>query len=1182
MILTWHDKRQRFEFECEYQEKNSQGELGRIMAKNARFRFDWENKVWFAYDAPTALKMAAYCAYPQLRSRIHQEALETGNPSLRCVNSVFIWTGPIEGDVMVNGKRVTVNFKDLAKGAGLIFAKPHTQTWASIPRDAAAGITVPVWWTTDPEKAMKCSAYADETAKTALRDMIEKKRVSLAASRATNAEIVIPVPEGIHPRTRKPFEYLGYQKAGVAYAIKRPKSVRGTLFGDEMGLGKSVEAIGFINYYLPRLPDEQIKNLKILVICPASLKLNWAQEMRWWLVRPLTIGLSDTKRAQVIPNTNVVITNFEQLGQKQKTGKMIKEEARISTTGLFSYESEKPETITVLRQSLKITWDVLIVDECFPYDTMVLTTIGYRSIGEIVENGLDVYVASCDLSTDRLEWRRIQRWIRKPRPNLLYKITHEHGTFVCTGNHKIWTERGYIQAQDLLNGDCLRMVREARNGTQAGQVNPEVLQSDLLRPRSQRRARKEVGGIEKIIKAFDRQILRMVRGPLRDPIQGEGQQGETFLQYVMRCLLAHVSTGKVQKPISNNEDEGKRIWTESARSLSPANDSQQPNQRPERDSENERLAQGTDISGAWGQWATDGTTEAISRGSESPDGVRDHYGASQRQVSESAKSLQSGHRRPDSKSGDRSGRQEPRYSEMAFSRQAQDGCFERSRVVSVEIQKQRGTSRHSSVCPGGPFVYNLEIADNHNYFADGVLVSNCHRIKNEKTLRAKLTLSIVARHNLFLSGTPLVNRPRELWVLAHHLAPSVFVNKWDFLKRYCDGGGSYFGNSYDGGQHLDELQEKMRTWFMIRRLKKDVLTELPPKRRQVIELPATGCEHLVSAELIAWESKEAALRELKLRVELAKASDRPEDYTNAVNALRQGIKVAFEEMSKVRHDTAIAKIPAVRDHIAEALSEGNKVILFAHHKEVVYKIAQHFASECVTLTGDTKMGDRDAAVRAFQENPKVTLFIGTIMAAGVGLTLTASSHVVFAELDWVPGNVTQAEDRAHRIGQLESVLIQHLVLEGSLDKRMADTLIEKQEVSDQALDRETGPVLDLELVSGDAPTPVYALPDKDEFATHAISRKDIDKDVEKITRADIEAVHMGIRILAERCDGATAEDGAGFARFDVTLGHTLAKMPKLTPRFAILGKKLLQKYSQTQLAGIPELQRLFTKEKKTK
>lgn len=826
MILTWHIKRQRFEFECEYQEKNSQGELGRIVAKNARFRFDWENKVWFACDAPTALKMAAYCADPQLRSRIHQEAMETGKPSLRCVNSVFIWTGPIEGDVMVNGKRVTVNFKDLAKSAGLIFAKPHTQTWASIPRDAAAGITVPVWWTTDPEKAMKCSAYADDTAKTALRDMIEKKKVSLAASRATDAEIIIPVPEGIHPRTRKPFAYLGYQKAGVAYAIKRPKSVRGTLFGDEMGLGKSVEAIGFINYYLPRLPDEQIKNLKILLICPASLKLNWAQEMRWWLVRPLTIGLSDTKRAQVIPNTNVVITNFEQLGQKQKTGKQIVDEGaadRQREAGLFAVSSTpmKDETVVVLRQSLKITWDVLIVDEA-------------------------------------------------------------------------------------------------------------------------------------------------------------------------------------------------------------------------------------------------------------------------------------------------------------------------------------------------------------------------HKIKSEKALRTRLTLSIVARHNLFLTGTPLVNRPRELWVLAHHLAPSVFVNKWDFLKRYCDGGGSYFGNSYDGGQHLDELQEKMRTWFMIRRLKKDVLTELPPKRRQVIELPATGCEHLVSAELIAWESKEAALRELKLRVELAKASDRPEDYTNAVNALRQGIKVAFEEMSKVRHDTAIAKIPAVKDHLAEALSEGNKVILFAHHKEVVYKIAQHFASECVTLTGDTKMGDRDAAVRAFQENPKVTLFIGTIMAAGVGLTLTASSHVVFAELDWVPGNVTQAEDRAHRIGQLESVLIQHLVLEGSLDKRMADTLIEKQEVSDQALDRETGPVLDLDLVSGDAPTPIYALPDKDEFATHAISRKDIDKDVEKITRADIEAVHMGIQILAERCDGATAEDGAGFARFDVTLGHTLAKMSNLTPRFAILGKKLLQKYSQTQLAGIPELQQLFTKEKKTK
>jgi SWI/SNF-related matrix-associated actin-dependent regulator 1 of chromatin subfamily A len=126
--------------------------------------------------------------------------------------------------------------------------------------------------------------------------------------------------------------------------------------------------------------------------------------------------------------------------------------------------------------------------------------------------------------------------------------------------------------------------------------------------------------------------------------------------------------------------------------------------------------------------------------------------------------------------------------------------------------------------------------------------------------------------------------------------------------------------------------------------------------------------------------------------------------------------------------------------------------VFCHHKQVAAALIEEFKDICTVVTGLTGLQERHDNVEKFQTDPNCRLFIGNIIAAGTGITLTASSHVVFAELDWVPGNVSQAEDRCHRMGQTGSVLVQHIVVAGSIDAIMAKTIVYKQSVIEKALD----------------------------------------------------------------------------------------------------------------------------------
>ena len=307
---------------------------------------------------------------------------------------------------------------------------------------------------------------------------------------------------------------------------------------------------------------------------------------------------------------------------------------------------------------------------------------------------------------------------------------------------------------------------------------------------------------------------------------------------------------------------------------------------------------------------------------------------------------------------------------------------------------------------------------------DLIVWDEAHYLKNLSAARTKASRKLFFKSPrlVFLTGTPVVNRPCDFFTLLNAWGVAHDQRKYEI--RFCGGhiqkmrfGPKTVTRWFNlGATHLDELHQLAKP-VMLRRLKKDVLSELPAKFRQVIELD--GQDQFGSVELAGkwWENLDG----------------------KAVSATAQAKKLC-----------GVAKIPQVIAHVKSVLEEKNKVIVFAYHKDVVHGIAEAFKGNSVVITGETPSAARTGIVKSFQENPNINVFIGNIVAAGVGITLTASDIVVFAELDWVPGNMAQAEDRAHRIGQQNNVLVQYLVTAG-VDAEIGKALAEKIDVIEAAI-----------------------------------------------------------------------------------------------------------------------------------
>jgi SWI/SNF-related matrix-associated actin-dependent regulator 1 of chromatin subfamily A len=305
-----------------------------------------------------------------------------------------------------------------------------------------------------------------------------------------------------------------------------------------------------------------------------------------------------------------------------------------------------------------------------------------------------------------------------------------------------------------------------------------------------------------------------------------------------------------------------------------------------------------------------------------------------------------------------------------------------------------------------------------------VVGDELHRCKDGKTQQTKFMMGIARdkEYRIGLTGTPVVNKPKDLIPQLHIIGRLQDIGGFKyFMNRYCGGNGT-------GAYNLQELNYKISTTCFFRRQKKEVLHDLPEKVRQIMLCDITSRKEYNEAledlgdYLTKWKNKTDAEVEKSLRGEIM---------------VRIGI---------CKNISARGKMNEVIDHIDDVIESGQKIVVFVHQKEIALRLKEHYP-KAVTVRGDDSMDARQHSVDAFQHDDKTNIIICSIKAAGVGLTLTASSRVAFVELPWHPADADQCEDRCHRIGQKDSVQATYFLGKDTIDEKIYEIIESKRKVA---------------------------------------------------------------------------------------------------------------------------------------
>lgn len=316
---------------------------------------------------------------------------------------------------------------------------------------------------------------------------------------------------------------------------------------------------------------------------------------------------------------------------------------------------------------------------------------------------------------------------------------------------------------------------------------------------------------------------------------------------------------------------------------------------------------------------------------------------------------------------------------------------------------------------------------------EAMVLDEVHYLGNPDSKRSKAVNGLSKKIDkvIGLSGTPIENKVDNLWHPVKLIDPTLFPNKWDFRKRYCGLRDVPYGcgQAWDGATNIDELNTILTESIMIRRLKTDVLKDLPKLTTTTIPIEVDNMKEYVKARdnFVEWLEE------------------------NEKDASKASVLTQIEPLKQL---AAHGKMKQSLDYIDNLIESTGKVVVMCTHKSIINELEKRYKKKCVKVDGSVTGAKRQKAIDDFMNKKEVEVFLGNIIASGIGIDglQKVCSNIVFFEYPWNPSQYAQARDRVNRIGQKSSVSVWNIVAKDTIEEDILAILDGKQKIFDKLID----------------------------------------------------------------------------------------------------------------------------------
>lgn len=842
-----------------------------------------------------------------------------------------------------------------------------------------------------------------------------------------------------------------HQRAGVAFL----KTARRALLADEPGLGKTAQAIRALKAF----KDSGEDIFPALVVCPNTLKKNWKREfIKWWPDVNVQVikGSAGQRRKQFEEPADVYVINWEGLRTHSRlAGYGSIALARCQSCGGHDEKVSENRCEVHARELNNIDFKAVIADECFIGSTLVSTPEGDKRIDELQVGdsvwGFDhvnnVVVSSKILSTmNRKSVTIVPKWGATP-------------------NHPFYVHNeGYRAVGDLTEEDVVYAI--GRDNMQEMQptvyrtrfadwgTNKTILQQDVLGEREREKGLLEDSFSKNV--TTNEGLLELQNTISAKVWKNKGD----FLQQTLRTVVEIQPTWNTRKTITEYVKAFARsrqsTSTENARTSSLGKKSISSNRSHYPFSEWEaRMA----ASSIWDEYQSQknvsGGIDAFTETSRTSDRVYGSIRLSRKYWNE-VRIL--GHRVSRNKISGR-GRWRSAYASGT------QGCrcnpnreTHDVRVDGHPLLELRDPQRYEQVCRDSAredqtTVYSLTTSTG-NYFANGVLVRNCHRSKEPKSKQTRALWAATGDADIrfALTGTPISNNVLDIWTILHWLSPEEWPSKTRWVDRMINTMLNAFGGMMVLGvkPHMEQEFYAAINPRMRRMLKAKVLPWLPEMmfERRDVEMSTKQkkaydqMRDMMIAELEGGEALTAPSALTQTIRLLQFASSYAEMATNETTG----------EIKAVLADPS-CKVEALMDDIKNGDFGNDSVAVCAVSRQLIYLLSAALTKEDIRhglITGAQSEDERQQAVDDFQAG-KIKWILFTAQAGGVGITLTAARRLIMLQRPWSLVDHKQALDRVHRIGSEihDSIIVTDYVTEGTIEERVIQVLETKADNFEQ-------------------------------------------------------------------------------------------------------------------------------------